>query len=68
MTNTTSPRLSSLNKVCAQTSYSRTWVMKLIERGEFPRPVRIGERRFAFVQSEVDAWIEARIAAREAGQ
>lgn len=32
--------------------------------GQFPRPVQLGERRIAYVRAEVEAWIDARIAAR----
>ena len=33
----------------------------------FPRPVRISQGRIAFVESEVDAYIRRRIAARDDG-
>ena len=32
---------------------------------EFPRPVRIGDNSVGFVESEIDAWIAARIAERD---
>jgi prophage regulatory protein len=32
----------------------------------FPRPVKIGPRASAWVESEVMSWIEARIASRQA--
>jgi prophage regulatory protein len=35
-------------------------------QGSFPRPVRIGKRAVGWVESEVDGWIEARIAERDA--
>ena len=31
----------------------------------FPKPVRIGKNSVAFVEAEIDAWIEARIAERD---
>jgi prophage regulatory protein len=33
----------------------------------FPRPVKIGLRSVAWVESEVDDWVRSRIAARDAG-
>ena len=33
----------------------------------FPRPIKIGTRASAWIESEVMAWIEARIAERQAG-
>lgn len=44
-------------------SISRSLRHKLIKEGKFPQPVRIGVRRIAFVESEVESWIAARVAA-----
>lgn len=63
---TTAPQLMSLNEAAKTTSLSRTSIFKLRERGDFPRAVALSEKRVAFVRDEVNAWIEARIAAREA--
>ena len=60
------PSLVSLNDACRLTSLSRTMVNRLRVEGRFPVAVRLGERRVAFVRSEVQAWIDARIAARAA--
>ena len=32
--------------------------------GTFPKPVRLGESRIAFVDAEIHAWVRARIAER----
>ncbi len=32
---------------------------------DFPKPVRTGKNSVAFVEAEIDAWIEARIAERD---
>jgi prophage regulatory protein len=45
--------------------YSRQHLHKLIRMGRFPRPVKIGENKNAFVEKEVDEWIQIRIAARD---
>ena len=34
-----------------------------ISRGEFPRPIKIGERASAWNSDEIDAWIAAKIEA-----
>jgi len=34
----------------------------------FPRPVALGPRSVGWIEEEVDAWIEARIAKRDAGK
>lgn len=58
------PTLVSMNDVCAMTSLSRTFLNKCRAKGQFPEPVPLGEKRFAFVRTEVEAWIAARIASR----
>jgi prophage regulatory protein len=58
--------LVSINDCCEMTSLSRTAISKIRAAGRFPLPVQLGERRIAFVRSEVNAWIDARINARAA--
>lgn len=58
----TQPHLLSLNDVCRLTSLSRTAVNRWREVGKFPQAVQLGERRIAFVRSEVEDWIQQRIA------
>ncbi|ECC2869883.1 AlpA family transcriptional regulator [Salmonella enterica subsp. enterica] len=48
-----------------RTGYGKAWIYKLIVQGRFPKPVKIGSRAVAFVESEVDEWIAERIAARD---
>jgi prophage regulatory protein len=47
--------------------YTRVGLANLEANGHFPRRVKLGPRRIAFLKSEVDAWIEARLAERGAG-
>ena len=56
----------TLNEVRKRTTFSKTHIYRLINAGDFPRPVKIGEHRVAFVEREIDEWIGARIEAREA--
>ena len=44
---------------------SRAWIYAAMARGDFPRPVKIGERAVAWPESAIYKWIEARKA--EAG-
>ena len=46
---------------------SRSYAYALIAAGKFPRPVRIGNAS-RWPSSEIDAWIEARMAERAAPQ
>lgn len=58
--------LVSINDVCEMTSLSRTAISKFRYAGKFPSEVVLGERRIGFVKTEVLAWIDQRIAARQA--
>ncbi len=46
---------------------SRSHMYALIQKGEFPKPIKLSERSSAWLESEVQAWIDARIAARDGG-
>jgi len=55
------PKLLKLPEVTARTGLPRPSVYRGMRDGQFPRPVKIGVRSVAWVESEVDAWIESRI-------
>lgn len=56
------PRFVRLPEVKALTGLSRSTVYERIRDGQFPKPVGLGGRNVGWVESEVSAWIEARIA------
>ena len=60
---TTQYRLIKLPEVERITGKGRT---SIYSDSTFPRPIKIGPRASAWVESEVTAWIESRIAKREA--
>lgn len=60
------PTLISLNDACAMTSMSRSMLNRYREEGRFPVAVPLGDRRVAFVRSEVVEWVADKIAARVA--
>ncbi|CAH2902088.1 MAG: hypothetical protein PCALPYG88_5742 [uncultured Paraburkholderia sp.] len=43
----------------------RATIYSMISRGEFPRPIRIGERATGWRESELEAWLARRSAERE---
>lgn len=46
--------------------FGRTWLWQLERDQKFPKRVRLGPTRVAWVAEEVDAWIRERIEARDA--
>ncbi|HHG0471811.1 TPA: helix-turn-helix transcriptional regulator [Proteus mirabilis] len=43
------------------TGLTDKWFYKLIQKGQFPKPIKLGNRS-RWLTSEVDAWLQARIA------
>lgn len=50
-----------LSEVKLRTGYSRAWIYRLISENRFPRPIKLGKRSIAFVENEIDEWINQRI-------
>jgi prophage regulatory protein len=48
------------------TGESRSTIYKRISEGEFPKPVKLGAKSVGWPEDEVAAYIDARIAARDA--
>ena len=44
----------------AATGLSRSSIYDMMDRDEFPRPIRIGKRAVAWPQSAIEAWLESR--------
>lgn len=57
-----SENLIRLPKVQRKTGYSKAWIYRLMSQGKFPASVKIGTRAIAFVESEIDDWVNQRIA------
>ncbi|MDC7693471.1 AlpA family transcriptional regulator [Asticcacaulis sp. DXS10W] len=55
-------RIVRLPEVKALTGLSRSTVYERIREGQFPKPVGLGGRNVGWVEGEVTAWIERRIA------
>jgi prophage regulatory protein len=61
-------RLIHKADVLAQIPFSIATMWREIAAGRFPKPVRIGARRVAFFQDEIDAWLARRVAERDAAR
>lgn len=58
--------LLRLPDVMRRVGLSRSELYRRIASGEFPRPVKLGARASGWVEAEVTAWVEGRIAQRDA--
>ena len=54
------PRLLRRPEVEARTGLSRSTIYDWMKRGEFPQPVKLGERLVAWRESDVSEWLESR--------
>jgi len=54
------PTLVFEKSICEWLGLSRQAVSKLVQKGTFPAPVRIGARRKAWVICEIADWLESR--------
>jgi len=58
-------RLIKLKDVIAITGLSRSHTYALAMQGLFPKQVKLTERSSAWIESEVQGWIDTRIALRD---
>jgi prophage regulatory protein len=60
-------RLISMKQLAPEkgVDFSRAHIYRLIKEKRFPAPIRIGSNRIAFVEREIDQFIEARINERD---
>ena len=58
--------LLTMEQVRKRTSLSRSRIYEFVRRGTFPQAVPLAERRRAWIESEIEDWIDARVADRDA--
>lgn len=58
-------RLITGKQLRTMVPYTPQHILRLEKMGKFPRRVRIGENRVAWLLSEVERWIAERVAQRE---
>ena len=46
--------------------YSRVHIGRLVKAGRFPAPIKVGQNRIGWIESEIDEWLNAKIAERDA--
>lgn len=61
-------RFINMEEVRRRVALSKTEIYRKMAAGKFPRPVPLGTQKVAFVESEVVAWMDARLRAREDGE
>lgn len=54
-------RLLRLAEVRSRIPYSRSTIYQLIAQSKFPKPIGLGGRAVAWLESDIDGWITARV-------
>ena len=53
-------RLLRLKDLIPIIGMQRSWILEKSKSGEFPKPIKLGERAIAWRESEVRAWVVSR--------
>lgn len=58
-------RVIRLPEVITKTGLARTTLYRMSTSNEFPASISLGGKAIGWIESEIDAWIEVRMAARQ---
>lgn len=64
----TQEKIIRISKVMDMTGMKRSTIYHHIKNGTFPRPIRIAARSSGWIASEVNEWIESKIADSRLGE
>ena len=59
-------RLLRISAVAKRVEFHPVSVRRLIRDGNFPAPIRLGENRVAWIEAEIDEWLEGKRQERDA--
>lgn len=57
----TAPRIIRRKQVEARVGLSRSTIYDKVKAKEFPAPISLGAKAVGWIESEIDAWLNARI-------
>lgn len=60
-----STRILAIDEVLERTSFSRRTLYNEISEGRFPKPVQLTTRRVGWPETDVEAFLSSKIAARD---
>lgn len=58
--------IKRLNGVKSMVGLSRSTIYTLMAAGKFPNSIPLGERSVGWLESDIDAWIDSKMAASKA--
>jgi prophage regulatory protein len=61
-------KLIKLKQVMECTGLARSTVYKFMAEGQFPKPVKLGVRMVAWVETEIQEWVREKITTRDSAK
>jgi prophage regulatory protein len=53
-------------ELCTMLGVSHMWLVRETDAGNFPKPIRLSRRAIGYLASDVDDWLAAKAAERDA--
>ena len=60
-------KILKVKEVAEELNVSVQQIYKLVSKGRFPKPIKLGERGSGWLTSEIDAWLQSKVDARDEG-
>ena len=60
-------KILKVKEVAEELNVSVQQIYKLVSKGKFPKPIKLGERGSGWLTSEIDAWLQSKVDARDEG-
>jgi len=58
-------KILKASEVAEYVNVSKSQIYKLVQQGRLPKPIKLGERGSGWLTSEIDAWLQSRVDARD---
>ena len=58
-------KILKVKEVAEELNVSVQQIYKLVSKGKFPKPIKLGERGSGWLTSEIDAWLQSRVDVRD---
>ena len=59
-------RILRIDSVASRVSFHPVHIRRLVRDKKFPAPIRLGENRVAWIETEIEAWLESKREERDA--
>ena len=50
-------RILRINEVCKKTGIGRSTIYRMMQHGEFPKPIKLGKKISGWLEEDIDQWL-----------